>query len=625
MMAERALDLICLGRASVDLYGEQLGGRLEDMASFAKYVGGCPTNVSVGASRLGLKSALITRVGDEHMGRFIRETLIREGVDVSHVKTDPERLTALVILGIRDRDTFPLIFYRTDCADMAIQGTDFDARFIASARALLVTGTHFSTPQVADASLKAMRLAKAAGTRIVLDIDYRPVLWGLTGLGEGEERFVADAAVTARMESIVGDCDLIVGTEEEVRIAGGAGDTVAALRRVRDLSGATLVLKRGPLGCVVFPGAIPDDLDAGIAGEGFRVDIYNVLGAGDAFLSGFLRGWFRGEAIERCCTFANACGAFTVSRHGCAPAIPTWVELSDFLANGSVHYRLRDDTRINHLHWATTRHDEWGQIGAVDFDDDERLETLAARDKPTGGGLAGFKGLIWQAVRQAANRDASAGIVADDGSGQDALFAAAGTGTWIARAIDAADANLAVALREWPVEHVVKCSIAAPPLGGDLLPERLAALAALHEACRATHHELFLTVDAPQGEAPGAADGRAAGVIAAVYGAKVLPDWWGVPPRLDDDAWRAVDDAVTANDPHCRGVLLLLGDEEAGLEHAVRTARAHPICQGFVAGRAIFGDTGEAWFGGAIDDAAAVAAMAERYGWIVRLWRGAAM
>jgi 5-dehydro-2-deoxygluconokinase len=137
-MAERTLDLTCLGRASVDLYGEQLGGRLEDMASFAKYIGGCPTNVSVGASRLGLKSALITRVGDEHMGRFIRESLIREGVDVSHVKTDPDRLTALVILGIRDRDTFPLIFYRTDCADMAIEAADFDAAFIASARALFV-------------------------------------------------------------------------------------------------------------------------------------------------------------------------------------------------------------------------------------------------------------------------------------------------------------------------------------------------------------------------------------------------------------------------------------------------------------------------------------------------------
>ena len=107
---ENTLDLITIGRSSVDLYGEQVGGRLEDMGSFKKYIGGSPTNIAAGGARLGLTTALITRVGDEHMGRFIREELIREGVDVTAVKTDPDRLTALVLLGIRDENSFPLIF-----------------------------------------------------------------------------------------------------------------------------------------------------------------------------------------------------------------------------------------------------------------------------------------------------------------------------------------------------------------------------------------------------------------------------------------------------------------------------------------------------------------------------------
>ncbi|MDH3596808.1 MAG: PfkB family carbohydrate kinase, partial [Rhodospirillales bacterium] len=106
------LDVITLGRASVDLYGQQVGGRLEDMGSFAKYVGGCPANIAIGCARLGLKAGLITRVGDEHLGRFIREQLAVEGVELRGVRTDPERLTALVVLGIRDDETFPLIFYR---------------------------------------------------------------------------------------------------------------------------------------------------------------------------------------------------------------------------------------------------------------------------------------------------------------------------------------------------------------------------------------------------------------------------------------------------------------------------------------------------------------------------------
>ena len=271
-MSERPLDVICMGRSSVDLYGEQVGGRLEDMTSFAKYVGGCPTNVSVGTARLGLKSALITRVGDEHMGRFIREYLEHQGVDVGHVKTDPERLTALVILGIRDRDTFPLIFFRSDCADMAIAAEDFDAGFIGSAKALMVTGTHLSAPQVEQASRTAVAQAKAAGTQVVLDIDYRPVLWGLTGVGEGEERFVANAEVTEHLRTLLPDCDLIVGTEEEFHIAGGNEDTMAALRRVRESTAAVLALKRGPLGCSVFPDAIPRTIDDGITGAGFPVD-----------------------------------------------------------------------------------------------------------------------------------------------------------------------------------------------------------------------------------------------------------------------------------------------------------------------------------------------------------------
>ncbi|HEY0274917.1 MAG TPA: PfkB family carbohydrate kinase, partial [Paenirhodobacter sp.] len=214
------LDLITIGRSSVDLYGEQVGGRLEDMGSFQKYIGGSPTNIAAGTARLGLKSALITRVGDEHMGRFIREQLIREGVDVHGVATDPERLTALVLLGIRDEDRFPLIFYRENCADMALCEDDIDPILIARTRAVVATGTHLSHPRTEAAVLKALRLARQHGAQAALDIDYRPNLWGLSGHGDGENRFIASAAVTAKLQSTLHLFDLIVGTEEEFHIAG---------------------------------------------------------------------------------------------------------------------------------------------------------------------------------------------------------------------------------------------------------------------------------------------------------------------------------------------------------------------------------------------------------------------
>ena len=357
-MSEPRLDVITIGRSSVDLYGVQVGGRLEDMASFSKAVGGCPTNIAIGTARLGLKSGLITRVGDEHMGRFIREQCAREGVDVTGVRTDPERLTSLVLLGIRDEKTFPLIFYRDNCADSALDESDIDPAYVESARAVLVSGTHFARAHNAAAQLKAMKIARAAGRRIVFDIDYRPNLWGLAGHGAGEERYVKSGDVTRSLSAILPQCDLIVGTEEEMMIAGGADDALSALRAVRAISAATLVLKRGPMGCVVFPGPIPATLDEGVRGPGFPVEVYNVLGAGDAFMSGFLRGWLRGEPLETCCAYANANGAFAVSRLLCSAEYPTWTELSRFLTAGSPHRALRRDEDLNHIHWATTRRRE---------------------------------------------------------------------------------------------------------------------------------------------------------------------------------------------------------------------------------------------------------------------------
>jgi 5-dehydro-2-deoxygluconokinase len=171
--APHTLDLIAVGRSCVDLYGEQVGGRLEDMASFAKYVGGSPTNTTIGAARLGLRSALLTRVGNDHFGRFIHETLRREGVDTQGVLTDAHRLTALALLGIRDRDTFPLIFYRENCADMALTPDDVDPTFVELTQAVLVNGTHLSKPNVFEASSKAAALARAGGGRVVFDIDQR--------------------------------------------------------------------------------------------------------------------------------------------------------------------------------------------------------------------------------------------------------------------------------------------------------------------------------------------------------------------------------------------------------------------------------------------------------------------
>ncbi len=631
-MTERPLDFIGLGRAAVDLYGEQVGGRLEDMASFAKYIGGSPTNTAIGGSRLGLKTAVLARVGDEHMGRFVRETLAAEGVDVSHVITDPARLTALAILGIRDRDTFPLLFYRENCADMAVSPEDFGPEFIASSKALLTSGTHFSTESTYRTSRTAMDYAKAAGTRIVLDIDYRPVLWGLTGRGMGENRFVADDTVTQHLQTILPDCDLIVGTDEEVHIAGGTTDTLKALRRIRGLTDATLVLKRGPKGCVVFPDAIPESIEDGIVGRGFAIEVYNILGAGDAFMGGFLRGWLRDEPLDMCCTYANACGAIVVSRHACSPEAPSWFELCDYLEKGSPHFRLREDERLNHIHWATNRHQEWPEVRALAFDHRIQLEEIADRLGANPERIGEFKTLIGKALEKTDDGTPGIGALVDGTYGDEVLARLTGTGKWVARPVEVAGSkplrfeagdNVALALREWPTEQVVKCLVYYHP--GDpeeIRTAQLGKLKALQEAALKTRHELMLEVI--PGGPPVDLDSLPL-AVEQIYAADIKPDWWKLPAPAGESGWQELNDVIDRCDPLCRGVLLLGLDAPMNeLAKSFALARGQKWCKGFAVGRSIFREAAEKWLAGTIDDAAAIDRIADNYRQVVSLWRSAA-
>ena len=629
-MSTRPLDLICMGRAGVDLYGDQVGGRLEDMQTFSKYLGGSPANTAVGAARLGLKPAMLTRVGDEHNGRFVRETLAAEGVEVSHVGTDDAgRLTALAFLGIRDRETFPLLFYRDNCADMAIDETDFDRGFIASATGLLVSGTHLSQPRTEAACRSAMALARDCGTRVILDIDYRPVLWGLTTPGLGEQRYVASSEVSAHLQTVVPACDLVVGTEEEIHIAGGSDETLAALRRLRDLTSATLVVKRGPMGCVVFDGAIPDDLEAGLRGPGFPVEVFNVLGAGDAFMAGFLRGWLRGEPLARCCTWANACGALVVSRHGCAPAMAGWAELQHFVAHGAATPRLRDDRELEHLHRTGSRTRSWNELAVLAFDHRLQFEQIAARHDQPPARIGVFKRLLAEGARRGAGTRAAVGVILDSRFGEDVLPTLTGQGWWVARPVESpgsrplafeAGGQLALELRTWPAEQVVKCLVHYHPEDPDALREsQLERLRDLQAASIGTGHEFLIEVIPPR-ELP-RDQATLARALAQIYAAGVRPDWWKLPPCESDDEWQAVAAAIRHGDLHCRGVLLLgLEASEADLQRSFRVAAPHAVCRGFAVGRSIFAEAAERWFSGESSDAQVVLDVAQRYARLIARW-----
>lgn len=626
----RTLDVITVGRASVDLYGQQIGSRLEDVGSFAKSVGGCPANIAIGTARLGLRSALLTRVGNEQFGRFLREQLAREGVDLAGVTTDPTRLTALAILSVESDTSFPLLFYRENCADMALEEADVDESFIARARALVVTGTHFARPNTEAAQRKAMRLMRAQGGRVVLDIDYRPNLWGLAGHAEGDNRYVASVAVSERMKSVLPGCDLIVGTEEEVLIASGESELLPALRMIRALSSATIVLKRGPMGCVVYDGAIPEDLEAGIIGKGFPIEVYNVLGAGDAFLSGFLRGWLGGESLQTAATFANACGAFAVSRLLCSPESPTFAELQYFLQNGSPHRALRKDEAINHIHWATTRRRDIPVLMALACDHRIQLEELAARLGADPVRIGAFKVLAVKAAARVAVGRPGYGMLLDDKHGREAMFEfARHPFSWLGRPVERPGSrpllfegsqDIGSALPEWPVDHCIKAlCFYHPDDAPELKQVQQDKLRGLFEAARRVGRELLIEIIAGRNGPLG--DDTIARAMAELYDLGIKPDWWKLEPQASPAAWAAIEQTIASNDPWCRGVLLLgLDAPQAELEIGFAATAAAPIVKGFAVGRTIFMAAAEAWLAGRIDDEAAIADMARRFGALTDLW-----
>jgi 5-dehydro-2-deoxygluconokinase len=627
----KTLDVITIGRSSVDLYGAQVGGRLEDMGSFNKYIGGSPTNIACGAARLGLKSGLITRVGDEHMGRFIREQLVREGVDTGGVVTDPERLTALVLLGIRDQEQFPLIFYRENCADMALSENDIDENYISSTRAVVVTGTHLSHPRTEAAVLKALDLARKHGVRTALDIDYRPNLWGVAGHGEGESRFVESAKVTKKLQSSLHLFDLIVGTEEEFHIAGGSTETLEALRAVRSVSGATLICKRGAAGAVAFEAAIPARLDEGQTGPGFPIEVFNVLGAGDGFFAGLLKGWLEDADWPTALKYANACGAIAVSRHGCTPAYPALEELEFFLERGIKRPDLRNDRELEQVHWSTNRHrnhgGNWSECRVFAFDHRMQLEDMAGYTLEKGGA---FKKLCLQAALQVQGGRPGYGILCDNRIGRQALHAASGTGLWIGRPCEWPGSRPLTlepelggdygGLSEWARENVVKVLCFCHPSDSpETRADQEATVKRLFEASRRNRLEFLLEIiPSKVGEVD---DETTAALIRQFYDAGIYPDWWKLEPMNTRGAWRNAIAAIEENDPHTRGIVVLgLDAPEAQLAASFEVAASFPLVRGFAVGRTIFGDVARAWIKGETSDEAAIAEMAKRYERLCEIW-----
>jgi 5-dehydro-2-deoxygluconokinase len=307
-------DVLTMGRIGVDLYPEQSGVALADVRSFAKSLGGSPTNVAVAAARYGRSAAVITKVGADGFGPYVRRALRAFGVDDRFVGTEADLLTPIVFCEIFPPDRFPLLFYRLPTApDMRIRKDELDLEAIRAAGVLWTTGTGLSAEPSRSATLAALEARGRRGITIH-DLDHRPVLWP------------DESEAPALQREALGHATVAVGNLEEASVAVGAADAETLALRLLALGPDLVVVKLGPDGVLVASASGVEHVPP------VRVRVVNGLGAGDAFggalCHGLLAGWDPAEAVR----FGAAAGALVAGRLACADAMPDEREVRDLMA-----------------------------------------------------------------------------------------------------------------------------------------------------------------------------------------------------------------------------------------------------------------------------------------------------
>ena len=325
-------DVITYGRSSIDLYSNNIGSPFIDIKEFGAFVGGSPLNIAVGAKRLGLKTALLTAVGNDMVGKFLLNFLEKEGVETKFIPIKDKARTSAVILGIEPPDNFPLVYYRDNCADSKVDIDDVLNTDIANSRLIEFSATALNIEPTRSAAFFAAERARENNVPVLIDLDFRADQW------HDPRAF----GVTVR--AFLNYCKMAIGTEEEIlatmlkdpsqikiknqQISAPeiTGNVDEAIQGILKTGVETLIVKRGVKGSTVF---LKDGTSFDV--PGFPVEVINILGAGDAFAAGFIFGFLQGWDWYKCCRLANACGAILVTKHGCANFNPTYDEAMSFI------------------------------------------------------------------------------------------------------------------------------------------------------------------------------------------------------------------------------------------------------------------------------------------------------
>lgn len=331
-MAKKGLDVITFGRSSIDLYSQNIGADFVDILGFDAFVGGSPLNIAVGCQRLGLNVGILTGVGDDKVGDFIVNFLKKENVETAFIPRVKGARSSAVILGIEPPDKFPLVYYRDNAADMRVTMDDVDAANIENCRLLEVSGTALSKEPSRSAVFYAAEKALESKVPTVLDIDFRADQWddirsfGITTRALLPMVKIALGTEEEILAATLSDISQVTIKDQQISAPVITGDVQKSIQKILSLGVEILIVKTGSRGATIY-----DNKGNVEEVPGFPVEILNVLGAGDAFASGFIYGFLQGWSLYKSCRMGNASGAQVVLQPGCANFMPTLEESLKFI------------------------------------------------------------------------------------------------------------------------------------------------------------------------------------------------------------------------------------------------------------------------------------------------------
>lgn len=331
-MVTRKYDVITFGRSSIDLYSQNIGAAFNDIQGFDAFVGGSPLNIAVGCARLGVSASLLTGVGDDKVGEFIVNFLNKERVHTHCIPVKSGARSSAVVLGIEPPDKFPLVYYRDNAADSQVSIDDVDKANIPEYRILLINGTAMNIEPSRSATFYATEIAKKNNVDVVLDLDFRADQWhdyrafGITMRAVMPKVKIAIGTEEEILAATMQNASQVTIKDQQISAPEIKGDIDESIGHLLSTGIETLIVKRGKDGASIYK---RDGHRQDV--PGFPVEVLNVLGAGDAFASGFLYGILKGWDLYKACRMGNASGAHVVTQKGCANFMPTLEQSLSFI------------------------------------------------------------------------------------------------------------------------------------------------------------------------------------------------------------------------------------------------------------------------------------------------------